>query len=105
MRLVLAVLLLSGCAIVEEYRLDGTLESRKIGAMPLVVVPAAEAPAVRVRNLGASLTLRHVMVGYSDITVIRPDRACFSIIFVDSAREALRWASLATDSQRVCKGE
>ena len=101
----LLALLLSGCAIVEEFRPDGTLERRSVGVTPVVVIPTPDAPAIRVRALGAVLGPWQATVGYSDVTVIRPHKSCSAFIFVRDAREARRWAEYASTVNELCKGD
>ena len=98
-------LLLSGCAVVERYDNEGRLERRSFAVAPVFVIPTRDAPAVRVRAVGAVLGPWQATVGYTDVTVISADRPCAAFMFIDSAREALRYASLAHDINRICEGD
>lgn len=101
--LAVVAVVLAGCAIVEEYRADGTLAMRRVGIAPVVVAPGRDVAAVRVRAMGAMYAAGHAVLGYSDLTLIKPPQDCFAFIFVNDAREALRWAALANDIQRTCE--
>ena len=101
-RSLILALILSACAITERYDATGALTERRIGFMPLVVAPTAEAPAVRVRGAGALYGGGAAVAGYYDLTVIKPPKDCSAFIFVDDADEARRWAGLAADINGLC---
>src|SRR6056300_1632291 len=47
----LAMLAVTGCAVVEYYDSDGALTKRAVAASPVMVFPTPDAPAVRVRRV------------------------------------------------------
>jgi hypothetical protein len=99
-----AALTLSGCAIVEDIRSDGTYQRSIALAAPLVIAPApaGESSVVRITGLGAGGINNTATLGWFDETVATLGPDCRVVLIGNTDRQLEKFAALLPKNETIC---
>jgi len=95
---------LSGCAIVENIRSDGTYERSIALAAPLVIAPApaGQSSVLRITGLGFGSAGNTATVGWYDETVAALGPDCRVVLIGNTEQELARFATLLHARETIC---
>jgi hypothetical protein len=95
---------LSGCAIVEAVRSDGTYERSIALAAPLVIAPAptGESSVVRITGLGLGGANNTGTLGWFDETVATLGPDCRVVLIGNTDQQLERFAALLPKNETIC---
>jgi len=95
---------LSGCAIVENIRSDGTYERSIALAAPLIIAPApaGQSSFVRVTGLGVGGANNTATLGWYDETVATLGPDCRVVLIGNTEQELERFAALLPKKETIC---
>jgi hypothetical protein len=95
---------LSGCAVVDDVRSDGTSERSIALAAPLVIAPAAtgQSSVVRIMGLGLGGAGNTATLGWYDETIATLSPDCRVVLIGNTDQQLERFVGLLPNKESVC---
>lgn len=104
MALLAVAVTLSGCAIVETTRSDGTYERTVALASPLVIAPApaGQSSVVQITGLGLGSAGNTATLGLYDETIAALGPDCRVVLIGNTEQQLERFAALFPKKEPIC---